>query len=109
MNGRSTVEIHEFVDALRIDTEYVTCLVRFSRVFSGLGLLVLGFGLIKWKILPIWIGWGAVAIGLAAMALTMLLPDQMSLYMPVFHVKSLWLLVTGVVILRGGFNVGASS
>ncbi len=109
MNGKSTVEIREFVDALRIDTEYVTCLVRFSRVFSGLGLLVLGFGLIKWKIVPIWIGWGAVAIGLAAMALTMLFPDHMSLHMPVFHVKSLWLLVTGVVILRSGLNVSASS
>ena len=109
MNGKSTVEIREFVDALRINTEYVTCLVRFSRVFSGLGLLVLGFGLIKWKIVPIWIGWGAVAIGLAAMALTMLLPDQMSLYMPVFHVKSLWLLVTGLVILRSGLNVSPSS
>ncbi len=50
---------------------------------------------------------GAVAIGLAATALTMLLPDHMSLYEPVFHVKSLWLLVTGVVILRSGLNVSA--
>jgi hypothetical protein len=63
---------------------------------------VLGFGLVKWKILPIWIGWAAVAIGLAAMALTMLLPDNMSLYWPVFHLTALWLIVTGIVILRHG-------
>ena len=44
----------------------------------------------------------AVLMGLAAMALTMLLPDHMSLYLPVFHVHSLWLLATGTVILRGG-------
>ena len=109
MDGKSAAEIGAFVEALRIDTEYVTCLVRFGRVFYGLGLLVLGFGLIKWTIVPVWIGWVAVAIGLAAMALTMLLPDHMSLYMPVFHVKSAWLLVTGGVIIRRGLNVGAPS
>ena len=97
------------MEALRIDTEYVTCLVRFGRVFSGLGLLVLGCGLIRWTIVPVAIGWVAVAIGLAAMALTMLLPDHMSLYIPVFHVKSLWLLFTGGVILRSGLNVDVSS
>ena len=109
MKGKSPVEIHAFVEALRIDTEYVTCLVRFGRVFSGLGLLVLGCGLIRWTIVPVAIGWVAVAIGLAAMALTMLLPDHMSLYIPVFHVKSLWLLFTGGVILRSGLNVDVSS
>ena len=109
MHGKSTAEIGAFVSALQVDTEYVTCLVRFGRVFSGLGLLVLGAGLIKWNVLPIWIGWIAVAIGLAAMALTMLLPDHMSLYMPVFHVKALWLLVMGIVILRSGLRVDGSS
>ncbi|MHC4173668.1 MAG: hypothetical protein ACYTBX_08255 [Planctomycetota bacterium] len=107
MNGKSAIEIRTFVDALRVDTEYVTCLIRFGRVFYGLGLLVLGFGLIKWKILPTWIGWAAVAIGLAAMALTMLLPD-MSLYMPVFHVKAFWLILVGVAILRSGLRVNVS-
>jgi hypothetical protein len=104
MNGKSAIEIRMFVDALRIDTEYVTCLVRFGRVFYGLGLLVLGSGLIKWKILPTWTGWAAVAIGLASMALTMLLSD-MSLYMPVFHVNAFWLLLVGISILRSGLCV----
>jgi hypothetical protein len=107
MNGKSGVEIRMFVDALRVDTEYVTCLVRFGRIFYGLGLLVLGSGLIKWKILPLWIGWTAVAIGLAAIALTMLLTD-MSLYMPVFHVNAFWLLLVGVAILRSGLRVNVS-
>jgi hypothetical protein len=104
MNGKPAIEIRMFVDALRIDTEYVTCLVRIGRIFYGLGLLVLGSGLIKWKILPTWLGWAAVAIGLASMALTMLLPD-MSLYMPVFHVNAFWLLLAGVAILRSGLCV----
>jgi hypothetical protein len=106
-NGKSAVEISTFIDALRVDTEYVTCLVRFGRNFYGLGLVVVGSGLIKWKILPIWIGWAAVAIGVAAMALTMLLSD-MSLYMPVFHVNAFWLLLVGVAVLRNGLHANVS-
>jgi hypothetical protein len=108
MHGRSPEEIGRFVDALRIDTEYVTCLVRFGRVFSGLGLVVFGAGLAKWNTLPIWTGWVAIVIGLAAMGLTMLLPNHLWLYQPVFHVQAFWLLATGIVILRGGSGLDGS-
>lgn len=101
----SAAQLDEFVAALRVDTEWVTCLVRFGRVFGGLGLLVLAGGLIKWRIVPAWLGWAAVIIGLAAMALTMLLPDHMDLYQPVFHVNVAWLAAAGVVILRHGVNL----
>jgi hypothetical protein len=105
MAGKSSEELLAFVDALRIDTEYVTCLVRFGRVFSGLGLLAVGCGLIKEHILPVWVGGAAAVLGLVAMGLTMLLPDQMELYQPVFHAQSLWLVLTGVVILRHGIRL----
>ncbi|MCH7687079.1 MAG: hypothetical protein IH899_10430 [Planctomycetes bacterium] len=42
MQGKSEQQILAFVESLRVDTEYVTCLVRFGRVFTGLGLLLLG-------------------------------------------------------------------
>jgi len=100
MHGKSPEQIVAFVELLRIDTEYVTCLVRFGRVFSGLGLLLLGIGLFKWNILPLSVSGGAALIGTAAMALTMGLPDMLSLYMPIFHLKALWLLGTGVFVLR---------
>ena len=109
MHGKSSETIGAFVDALRVDTEYVTCLVRFGRVFSGFGILVLGFGVIKGQLLPSWLGWGAAAIGMAAMGLTMFLPDNMSIYMPVFHIKALWLLVMGFVILRSGIRIDVLS
>jgi hypothetical protein len=100
--GASAEELARFVEALRVDTEYVTCLVRFGRVFSGLGLLLVGCGLIQSGRLPGWTGWGAITIGVASMALTMLWPDQMNLYIPVFHVLCLWLAATGgVILLRG--------
>lgn len=102
MHGKSPEQIQQFVDALRIDTEYVTCLVRFGRVFSGLGLVLIGAAFIMWKLLPTWVGGIAIAIGLAAMGLTMLLGDQMSLYIWVFHPLAAWLLATGIYIWRGG-------
>jgi hypothetical protein len=100
--GKSPQEVQAFVEALRIDTEYVTCLVRFSRVFSGLGFLLAGWALIQWRVLPVWIGVMAIGIGLVAMALTMGLPDQLELYLPVFHVTALWLGAAGIELLRKG-------
>jgi hypothetical protein len=94
-----------FVEALRVDTEYVTCLVRFGRVFGGLGLVVLAWGLLRHQLLPTWNGLAAGIIGLSAMALTMGLPDHLSYYLPVFHALVLWLLATGVVIFRRGVSM----
>lgn len=108
MDGKSAQELTAFVEALRVDTEYITCLVRFGRVFSGLGLLFVGWGLNRWRLLPAWVGWLAVGVGLASMAVTMLLPDRMSLYLPIFHVKAVWLALTGATILRRGFPQGQS-
>lgn len=98
----SLMEIKEFVAALRMDTEYITCLVRFGRVFSGLGLLFLGMSILKWAFLNKIIGAAAVLLGLAAIGLTMVLPDHLHLYQPIFHLKSLWLAATGITLLRSG-------
>jgi hypothetical protein len=104
--GKSSAEIDRFVEALRVDTEYVTCLVRFGRVFSGLGILLVGCGIWRARILPHAIPWLAIAIGLAAMGVTMLLPDRMSLYMPIFHLFALWLALLGIGLLRAGVRLG---
>jgi len=98
--GKSPEEIRAFADALRVDTEYVTCLVRFGRVFGGLGLVVLSWGLFQWGVLPTWVGATGGLIGVAAMALTMGFPDRLSLYAPVFHAMAAWLAATGFMILR---------
>jgi hypothetical protein len=53
------------------------------------------------------LGWSAVGLGLAGMSVTMLVPDRMALYMPVFHVGAVWLAAMGATVLRGGINGGA--
>ena len=69
----------EHIAALRLDTEYVTCLVRFARVFFGLGLVVLAAGLLRWGILPTAIAGTAALLGVAGMALTMALARRTDL------------------------------
>jgi hypothetical protein len=98
--------VRGFVASLRLTTEYVTCLVRFGRVFSGLGLFVLAVGLLRWQVLPFGLGLSGAGIGLAAMGLTMLFPDNWSLYTPVFHLQALWLVLIGVILLGPGLSLG---
>ena len=102
MNGQSDETVRAFVDSLRLSTEYVTCLVRFGRVFSGLGLLILALAILKWHLFPKWSGIWAALVGVAAMALTMGLPDDLALYVPVFHLTAAWFGASGIVSLRSG-------
>lgn len=106
LRGKSADDAARFVEALRVDTEYVTCLVRFGRVFSGLGFVLVGSGLIKGRMLPAWLGGCTIALGAAGMGVTMLLPDRMELYLPVFHAGAAWLAGMGVVVLRGRIDDG---
>ena len=53
------------------------------------------------------VGGGAAALGVAAMALTMFMPDNWALYTPVFHLQALWLAATGAWVLFNGINLGA--
>jgi len=96
----------DLVESLHLPTHYVTCLVRFGRVFCGLGLTVLAVGLVRGEVLPWWVGGGAAGLGVAAMALTMLLPDNWALYSPVFHLQSLWQAATGAYLLLHGISQG---
>ncbi len=106
--GKSPVEIQEFMDNILYTNQYVTCFVRFGRIFSGVGLVLLGAGLLKWKIVKPWLGGFTILLGVAAMAIILSIPDYFEVYKPLFHVKSLWLLLMGVSILRQGVHLPKS-
>lgn len=101
MSGK---ELDAFTASLQVDNEYVTCLVRFGRVFTGLGLFLLGWSIVKWAFVPEFIGVVAAVLGFAAIAVTMLMPDNWSLYTPIFHLQPLWFVTTGIIILRSGIQ-----
>lgn len=103
--GKSAVEIQQFMDNILPTNQYVTCFVRFGRIFSGVGLVLLGFGFVKWKIVSPLLGWFTALLGLAAMGIIMGIPDNFEIYKPLFHVKVIWLLIMGVAILKQGVNL----
>lgn len=103
--GLSAAEIQEFMDDILYTNQYVTCFFRFGRIFSGVGLVILGAGFIKWNIISKWLGWFTVLLGLAAVILILSIPDHFDMYKPLFHIKVIWLVAMGVVILRQGVNL----
>lgn len=103
--GMSATEISEFIDNILFTNQYVTCFIRFGRIFSGVGLVLLGYAFIKWKIVSTWLGWFTMLLGFVAMGIILGIPDNFETYKPVFHIKAIWLLVMGVVILKKGINL----
>ena len=104
-DGMSATEIEQFMNEILYTNQYVTCFMRFGRIFSGVGLVLLGAAFVKWNIVKPWLGWFTILLGLAAMIVILSIPEYFDTYKPLFHVKALWLLVMGVMILRQGVNV----
>ena len=102
--GMSVSEIAEFIDSILFTNQYVTCFIRFGRIFSGVGLVLLGYAFIKWKIVSTWLGWFTMLLGFVAMGIILSIPDNYEIYKPVFHIKAIWLLVMGVMLLKQGIH-----
>lgn len=104
----SPTEITEFIDSILFTNQYVTCFLRFGRIFSGVGLVLLGYAFIKWKIVNLWIGWYTLLLGIVAMGIILAIPDNYETYKPIFHVKALWLLTMGFTLLVKGVHLPSS-
>lgn len=103
--GKSAAEIQEFVSGTLFTNQYVTCFVRFGRIFSGVGFVLLGLGFVKLKIVSTWLGWFTVLFGLVAMGIILGIPENYEIYKPLFHIKALWLAIMGGTILLKGLNL----
>ena len=106
--GKTASEIQAFTDKILYTNQYVTCFIRFGRIFSGVGLVLLGAGFIKWNIVSKWLGWFTVLLGVAAMGIILSIPDNYEIYKPLFHIKVIWLVLMGVVLLKQGVNLPKS-
>jgi len=102
--GMSPEEIDVFMNNILYTNQYVTCFVRFGRIFSGVGLVLLGAGLLKGKVFQSWLGWFTVLLGVSAMGIILFIPEYYEHYKPLFHVKVLWLAAMGFVILKNGIR-----
>lgn len=104
-DGKSAEEIQQFMDNILFTNQYVTCFMRFGRIFSGVGLVLLGAGLVKWKLMSSWLGWFTILLGLVAVGIILFIPEYFEYFKPMFHVKALWLAVMGVVLLKNGLHL----
>ena len=100
--GKSPEEVQLFMDGILFTNQYVTCFLRFGRIFSGVGLILLGYGFYKSNMVPVWLSGFTVLLGLVAMCIILFIPVNFEIYKPVFHVKVLWLVTMGVVLLLKG-------
>jgi len=103
-DGKTPADVQEFMDSILYTNQYVTCFLRFGRIFSGVGMVLLGAGLLKGKVMPGWLGWFTILFGLIAMGIILFIPEYYESYKPMFHVKALWLLIMGGILLKNGLN-----
>ena len=100
MKGRTSEDIQKYISSLRVSTEYITCWVRFGRIFIGVGQLVFALGLLMqagpW---PIWLLASGGFLGVAGIALTLEWPDNLEYYKPLFYLDVLWLALLGLALL----------
>jgi hypothetical protein len=103
--GMSAAEIQDYLKEIRSTNQYVTCYTRFGRIFSGVGFILLGAALVKWKIVSSWLGWFTIIFGLVAMCLILFIPVNFEIYKPLFHIKAIWLAMMGTYILTKGIQL----
>ena len=100
MEGKSNEEIQEFVASLRVSTEYMTCWVRFGRIFIGVGQLILVLGLLlEAGLWPMWLIVSGGILAVAGIALTLEWPDNLDYYKPLFYMDVFWLAALGIALL----------
>lgn len=96
-----------FLNNIRPLSEWVSCLERMSNMFYCFGSVVLGYGLIRGKLVGKWLGAAAALIGIVGMSLLMLYPNSiaafepMTAYLPISIALALWYVAVGVAIISG--------
>lgn len=103
--GMGPEEISTYLNSILSTNQYVTCFTRFGRIFSGVGFIILGAALVKWKIVASWLGSFTIIFGLVAMCVILFIPVNFEIYKPLFHVKALWLAVMGAYLLTKGIQL----
>lgn len=101
-DGRGPEESQHFTAGRQVLTHYATSLVRFGRVFLGLGQVVLAGALVRGGLVPSWPAWVGGALGVATIAVIIPRPDERECDRPILRANALWMLAVGIVFLRAG-------
>lgn len=90
-----------FLNDIRPGSELMICLERMAKMFFSLGLTLLGVGLALGGTLPRWLGVVGAVIGMAGMMTLFALPLSRTVFIPFDVAIAAWLVVLGVLVIRG--------
>lgn len=94
-----------FMDHFLVFNHYATCMIRFGRIFSALGYILLGIGFFKWKIFPSWYAVFTAVMGLVSMCIILFIFENFYIFKPMYYINLVWMIVTGYLLLRRGVNL----
>ena len=75
-----------WLDGVLFTMHYITSAVWFGKVFAGAGLVLMGTGLLKWKVVDSWLSIFTIFLELTAMGILMLIPVNFEIY----NLFSMW-------------------
>ncbi|MDQ3141824.1 MAG: hypothetical protein M3Q56_06210 [Bacteroidota bacterium] len=86
--------------ALELTNEWVSCMARMGRMFLHLGLVVLGWGIMRGDVLNKWMGTFALILGIAGITILMIIDQNPTIYYPLGHAVTSWFIIAGVLLFR---------
>ena len=90
-----------FLIAVRPVAQWVVCLDRMGNMFFCFGLLPLGYGLFRSKLIAQWLGAATILIGIAGIVVLMIYETEKSTFLPIAIAITLWYIVLGVIVMLG--------
>lgn len=96
-----------FLQTLEVTREWVVCLARMGYMFFCMGLVAVGWGLLRGAFFPKWLGIYALVLGSAGIIIMLVFDSRTDLYVPVRWGISIFFLLTGFLLLKtNGRNDG---
>lgn len=88
-----------FLQTLEVTREWVVCLTRMGYMFFCMGLVGVGWGLIRTSFFPKWLGIYALTLGIIGIMVMLVFDSRTDLYVPVRWGISIFFFLTGWLLL----------
>ena len=88
------------IASLEVTNEWASCIKRFGRMFTHLGFVFIGWGLLRGQFLERWLGIYATVLGIAGICLLMILDKDPNDYLPMGYAVTIWFVLTGIMVYR---------
>lgn len=97
---------NQFIESMEVTREWVFCFTRMSYMFLCLGLLVLGFGLVKDARFPKLMGIFGILLGFGSIVIMLVFDSNTEIFKPIGWLCSLFFMVSGYLVLSNKIDFG---